>query len=242
MVFYYFSLLLFSFLLISSSSDCHLCIFLTSLWTWCNSDCVWCGLIGSQFVFRGRRGLLAIAGHLEAWFLMFLRHTASKFTGTVKLRFLIGLPSLLKDSSTGVESIYWLKCVLLRYDGWPHAPFILLEVDLSPVDLLRHRCSHSQHVVSLGKLVTRRQPNRRLQLLWIYPKNVIGWTLSRHSKQANRLFHHHWSQLVTVWSFLLLASCASHNETHPQRLVQSYCDWLKWIRSGMGLYEILMVW
>lgn len=126
MVFYYFLLLLFSFCLFPAHLTAAFACFLTSLWTWWYSDCVWCCLIGSQFVFRGRRGLLDIAGHLEARFLMFFRHTASKFTGTVKLRLLIGLLSLSKDSSTGVESIYWLKCVLLRYDGWPHAPFQLV--------------------------------------------------------------------------------------------------------------------
>lgn len=119
----------------------------------------------------------------------------------------------------GIDFIDWSVSYSTTMGGHM-PPFSLLVIDLSLVDLLRHRRSHSQHVVSVGKLVTCRQPaTHQIEGFNDHgsiQKNVIGWTLSRHSKQANRLFHHLFSQLVTMWSFPLLASHAGHNETHPQ--------------------------
>lgn len=119
MVFSYFSLFLLSFLPLTAT----FAYFLTGLWT----ICVCVMVSDSQIVslFFGMKGL-AGDWRPHGRFLMFFRHTASKFTGTGKLWFLIGLLSLSKDSGTGAESIYWLKCVLLCFDGWPHAPFQLV--------------------------------------------------------------------------------------------------------------------
>lgn len=204
MLFYYFSLFLLSFLHISGSPNCHLCVMVSDRIAVC---------------FLGRRGLPTIEGHLESQFLMFFRHTASKFTGTVKLWFLIGLLSLSKDSSTAVESIYWLKCVLLRYDGWPHAPFQL--VSSRPfsrwpfTSQTQSACSISRQTGHVS--TTWHAPDKRLQLSWIHP-NKCDWMNFVTTFKTGQLafFHHLFSQLVTMWSFPLLASRAGHNETHPQ--------------------------
>lgn len=221
MVFYYFSLFLLSFWHISGSSNCHLCIF--SHWSLDHL----CVMVSDRITvcFLGWRGLLAIAGHLEAWFLMFFRHTASKFTGTVKFRFLIGLLSLSKDSGTGVESIYWLKCVLLRYDGWPHAPFQL--VSSRPFSRWPFPSQmQSQSACSISRQTghvstTWHTPGRRLQLSWIHPKKCDWMNFVTTFKTGQQAFsppfqpvgNHvklaivsfsHWSQwnppTATVWS------------------------------------------
>lgn len=165
---------------------------------------------------------------------MFFRHTASKFTGTVKLWFLIGLLSLSKDSGAGVESIYWLKCVLLRYDGWPHAPFQLVSRrpfshwPFTSQTQSQSACSISWQTGHVS--TTWHTPDRRLQLTWIRPKKI--WLDELCHDTQNRPTGFFTTFSPSWWSIPLLASHASHNETLLSGPIILWLSEMNQIRHG----------